>query len=397
MNKNFEQRMNDLGVDLSLFETASEVVVTKTIKDVEKLKDLLDRGHCEEGRQTRFDNLFGGITRLEEPQDQLLKQVQEYIFGNGKLSPSQLKQANSMFPMNVAMVAAQSKDLDTKWDLTNPDTPIVKVDIETLNLKQGGYIVIHGQSLEFTVDTINRDGNTGSADFADFNILGKNGTKPSPGGTPASPGTAGKGTSSTCAGGATGGVGDEGSPGSDGDPGSPGGKPTPSMAAEIIITKGIGGTENSISIMTMSGAGGEGGKGGDGAKGGKGGKGGDGARCTCEGRPGGMGGIGGRGGNGGPGGDGSDGVDAEGNVTIQIPQAEYSKVKNPIRKEAPPGGRGTGGKGGAGGDGGDAGADVGKGSAPGSSGGEGGEGSKGDFGAEGKKSGKPANVSVTPV
>ena len=44
MNRNFEQRMSDLGIDQSVFDTATEVLVTKTILDVEELKAFLDAG-----------------------------------------------------------------------------------------------------------------------------------------------------------------------------------------------------------------------------------------------------------------------------------------------------------------------------------------------------------------
>lgn len=386
--------MNDIGIDLSVFDTAAEVLVTKTIPDVEHLKTFLDAGLCENGRQSRFDNLFGNIIPpTQEPQDQLIHQIQEYIFGNGKLSKPEMQQANALFPMDVAVIVAQSKDVSSEWNLTDPNVPIVKVELGTLNLKQGGYIVIHGQSLEFTVDTINRDGNSGSADYADFNILGVDGATPATAGTPTSPGTASKGTVANCNGGSAG-TGHTGAPGSPGDPGAPGNKPTPSMAAEIIITTSIGGTANEISFLTRSGAGGKGGKGGKGAKGGTGGTGGDGARCTCTGRPGGTGGIGGTGGRGGKGGDGVNGVDAAGNIIINVPQSEYLKVATPLKKDAPPGERGTGGDGGERGDAGSGGKDVGKGSATGSPGQKGGEGTKGDYGNPGTQSGKPGNVNV---
>ena len=140
----------------------------KTIPDVEHLKTFLDDGSSEYEITSQLGNLYR----------------------NSALPESEILESDNLFPMDILVVAAETKDISSEWNLTNSSTPIVKVEIGTLNLKQGGYIVIEGQPLKFTVDTIIRDGDSGSAERADFNILGKDGTKPNDAGTPGSPGTA---------------------------------------------------------------------------------------------------------------------------------------------------------------------------------------------------------------
>ena len=317
MNQTFQNRIERLGIQADDLGT----IVTKSISDIEELKKFLDQGLDEKKREAHLDALQQGISTAPESEAEFIQHVEDYLFGNRPLSSINPKLLREVFPLNAAVVAAENKVVDGRWDLTTEGAKVVSLHIGTLTLKQGGYIIIEGQPLELTVDRIIRDGDTGDPDFLDINILGKTGHEPDPAGTPASPGRAATGSNGNCDGELNGGTGSKGDPGATGNPGKSGGAGIPSLSARIFIKESIGGSAGTLSIQTYSGAEGKGGKGGQGATGGAGGHGGKGGNKGVKDSKGNnKGSAGNTGGSGTGGNTGSDstvsGTPAQINVTI---------------------------------------------------------------------------------
>lgn len=400
MAKTFEERVIKLGLGDPTHWLCEEIDALIIVESVDDLKEMLDLGNDQATREAQVKALFEGVAPGNDQDSAFLRRVHEFVFGGAQLSDEDRKAVDSAFPLEVSVVAAPDKKINSRWDLGKSTSPVV-VNIGTLTIEQGGYITIENTVLTFNVDTIVRNGNTGSGNLGDFNILGVAGANGSTGPTPAAPGQAQSGNPGSCSSagiaGPGGGNGSTGATGTVGGPGTKGGDGLPSMPATITINKGIqlGPNASQIIIRTQSGPGGAGGVGGTGAKGGKGGNGGNGVRCGCTGNSGGSGGQGGKGGDGGTGGAGGNGVDAIGNIIVNVP-AQFANQIVPIPVPAQPGPGGAAGAGGSGGDGGSGGS-GGKHNSGGSNGGSGGSGGPGQQGPGGTQVGKPAVINVQPT
>ncbi|MET3724601.1 hypothetical protein [Sphingomonas trueperi] len=366
-----------------------------TIDTLEKLTSFLTAS----GINPSLESLRQGLAPVGDAFiDRASDAVARHIHGD-TLSTEDRALADQVFPLDVYLVSNPNMTISSEWNLSaqSGGGPVV-VSLGTLTVKDGGYIVINGQALDFTADALVRDGTaTLPSGVGLFNILGKNGTTGTKGTTPASPGQAKSGSPGDCSSagiaGSSGGDGTPGDPGSPGNTGNPGGAASPSMLASIRL--GAVTTSIDLPIVTQSGCGGTGGVGGDGANGGRGGNGGNGATCGCTGSSGGSGAQGGRGGDGGQGGPGSNAVDAAGNVTAFLPSAVASRFP-PVKLTATPGAGGQGGSGGDGGDGGGAGS-GGKHNDGGSAGGSGGQGNQGPIGVASTVTGKPGEIFIQPT
>jgi hypothetical protein len=398
MTKTFEERVAKLGLGDPAHWLCEEIDALIIVEDIDGLKNALDLGLDKTAREAHVKALFEGVTQGSDTESALLRRVHEFIFGNAELSADDRKLVESAFPLELGVIAAPDKTINSQWHLGRSTSPQV-VNVGTLTIEQGGYITIENTLLTFNVETIIRNGNTGS-DNGDFNILGVAGGPGGTGTTPNAPGQAQNGNPGNCSSagiaGSPGGNGWTGATGTIGGTGGKGSDGLPSMPATININKGVqlGPNVSQIIIKTMSGAGGAGGAGGTGTKGGKGGNGGNGVTCGCTGNAGGTGGQGGTGGPGGPGGPGGNAVDAAGNVVVNVPAAFY-KLIVPVPITAQPGPGGPPGAGGSGGDGG-GGSSGGKHNSGGSGGGSGSPGSEGTRGSDGTRTGKPAEVNVQP-
>jgi len=325
--------------------------------------------------------------------------VAAQVYGTTPATDADNQLIQSAFPLRVYVVSQQDMTISSQWNLTQPGGGPVIVSLGTLTVNDGGYITIANQTLDFTVDTLIRNGNAQPPSGNGlFNILGLTGDMGAIGSTPAAPGQAQNGSPGNCSSagiaGASGGNGTVGAAGSTGGPGGPGGAGKPSLPATIRIMSAVQ-TQIPLSILTQSGAGGNGGTGGTGARGGQGGNGGHGATCGCTGSSGGSGAQGGAGGAGGSGGPGGNPTDASGSITVFVPSASVSQfvqIKNP----APAGLGGAGGQGGQGGAGGSAGG-GGKHNDGGSAGGTGGQGTPGVNGPSGSGTGQPAAIYIQPI
>ena len=398
MTTTFAERVIKLGLGDPENWLCEEIDAVIIIDTIDKLKEMLDLGYDQPAREAHVKALFAGVTQGTDAESALLRRVHEFVFGTAELSADDRKQVESAFPLELGVIAAPDKTINSQWHLGKSTSP-QWIDVGTLTIQQGGYITIENTLLTFNVDTIIRNGNTGS-DNADFNILGVAGAPGGTGSTPTAPGQAQNGNPGNCSSaGIAGSPGGNGSPGATGTIGGTGGEGRdglPSMPATININKGIqlGPNVSQIIIKTMSGAGGAGGAGGTGTKGGKGGNGGNGVTCGCTGNAGGTGGQGGTGGPGGVGGPGGNAVDAAGNIVVNVPAAFYKQIV-PVAVTAQPGAGGPPGAGGSGGDGGGA-SSGGKHNSGGSAGGSGSPGGEGQRGAAGTRTGKPAEINVQP-
>ena len=376
-----------------------EIDALISVNNIDQLKEILDSGFPEAAREAHMKSLFDGVTVGSDLDSQLLHRVHNYVLGNGTLSSDDRQQIGAAFPLDVMVMAAENKEVKTPENWGRAASPVITV-LGTLTLLQGGSITLENTLLSLTVDTLIRNGTTGSS-LGDFNIMGVNGAPGGTGTTPDKPGQAQSGAPGNCSSagiaGSSGGNGSTGATGTIGGPGGRGGDGLSSLPATIVINKEIklGTGVPQIIIRTMSGAGGNGGSGGTGAQGGQGGNGGNGVTCGCTGNSGGSGGSGGTGGQGGPGGQGGNGVDASGNVTVYLPAAYVDKVVG-VPLPAQPGAGGAAGAGGSGGDGG-GGSSGGKHNSGGPSGGKGAPGAQGTPGQSGTVVGKPAQVNKQPT
>lgn len=400
MAKTFEERVAKLGLGDPANWVTEEIDALIIIEGIDTLKEMLDLGYDQQAREAYVKALFEGVTQGSDDGSALLRRVHEFIFGTAQLSAADRKLVESAFPLELGVVAAPDKKINSQWHLGKSASPQI-INVGTLTIEQGGYVTIENTLLTFNVDTIIRNGNTGSANNGDFNILGVAGGPGSTGGTPSAPGQAQNGEPGNCSSagiaGRSGGNGSTGAVGTIGDAGGKGGDGLPSMPATINISKGIqlGANVSQIIVRTQSGAGGAGGAGGTGSKGGKGGNGGNGVTCGCTGNSGGTGGQGGKGGPGGVGGQGGNAVDAAGNIIVNVPAAVANLIV-PVPLQAQPGAGGPAGAGGSGGDGG-GGSSGGKHNSGGSAGGSGAPGDPGKPGSGGTQVGKPATVLVQPT
>lgn len=366
-----------------------------TIDTLDKMKSMM----IAAGLNPSVESLRQGLDAVgDEFIDRASDAVARHVHGD-TLSDEDRALADEVFPVDVFLVSAPDKTISSEWNLSaeSGGGPVI-VSLGTLTVEDGGYIVINGQALDFSADTLILDGTAIlPSGLGLFNILGKNGVTGNKGTTPAAPGQAKNGSPGNCSSagiaGASGGDGTRGDPGSHGNPGDPGGAAGPSMLATIRL--GAVTTSIDLPIVTQSGCGGIGGIGGDGSKGGQGGNGGNGATCGCTGSSGGSGAQGGPGGDGGQGGPGSAAVDAAGNVTMYVPSASQSRFPA-VKLTATAGVGGQGGSGGDGGAGGAAGS-GGKHNDGGSAGGIGGQGNTGPVGVPSTVTGKPGEIFIQPV
>jgi hypothetical protein len=375
-----------------------EIDALITVRSVDQLKDLLDSGATEAEREAHVRAMFESIDAASEPDGGLLRRVHFYVYGNDPLSAEDRAAIEVAFPLQVRVITAVDKTIDSQWDLGTSVTPMVKVCLGTLTMNQGGYVSIENTMLDFRVDDLIRNGNAGPNIPGDFLILGVPGTRGRDGSSPPPPGQAQSGAPGECSsGGVSGHGGGNGSPGVAGTPGG-GGEDgqdgLPSLSATIMINNSIGGTAPQIVIATQSGSGGAGGNGGNGSAGGQGGNGGNGVTCGCTGNAGGTGAQGGKGGSGGNGGNGGNGVDAQADVVVQAPAAFLDKITG-VRTPAPPGLGGAAGLAGPGGAGG-AGSTGGKDNPGGDPGGQGAAGDPATAGKAGTVTGQPAFVRIQP-
>ncbi|KEP69983.1 hypothetical protein DL1_21115 [Thioclava dalianensis] len=389
---NFEKRAEILGI------APDKAFAGKiTVNTLDQLKELLNISGMPPSAEAVSK---AAPSDAADASQSVAHAVARHVYGAAPLSDADLALAQSAFPLQLNVVSQPDKTINSEWNLNeiSPDGPIV-VSLGTLTIEDGGYIVVSNRALDFTVDTLVRNGSAAPGnDMGIFNILGITGAAGTPGDTPTAPGQATNGKPGNCSSagiaGDSGGNGTTGTLGSAGGPGGAGGLGKPSLAATIRITTAVQ-SATALSVVTQSGAGGQGGAGGTGSKGGQGGNGGNGATCGCTGSAGGSGAQGGTGGKGGPGGQGGNGVDAEGDITIFAPSTALSLFQ-PIKKTAQPGAGGAPGTGGAGGDGGSAGS-GGKHNSGGSGGGTGGQGETGTPGVAGTIAGQPADILIQPA
>src|ERR1700752_3505438 len=371
MTKTFEERVAKLGLGDPGTWLTEEIDALIRIENIDTLKEMLDLGFDQPAREAHVHRLFEGVAQPGDPESALLRRVDEFVFGNAELSADDRQLVESAFPLELGVIAAPNKTINSEGHLGRSTSPQV-VNVGTLTIEQGGYVTIENTLLTFNVDTIIRNGNTGNPN-GDFNILGvagKAGTTPP---TPDTPGQAQNGNPGNCSSaGIAGRPGGNGSTGATGTIGRTGEKVADgleSMPATINIAKGIqlGPNVAQIVIRTMSGAGGAGSAGGTGSKGGKGG-------------------VGGPGGN---------AVDAAGNIDVLVP-AQFVPLIVKLPLTAQPGAGGPPGAGGSGGDGG-GGSSGGKHNSGGSGGGRGAPGAEGQRGADGTRVGKAATINVQPM
>lgn len=398
--EDFKARAQKLGHSLEALEQGMLIKSTITVPDIDKLKWFLDVGTSEPSRASLVGAMFKGMDNIGDPPDDpseagILRRVEEFLFGNGTLSDLDRERTGSLFPMDIGAVSGSpSGPIKGEWNL-GVSQNLQIYNLATLDLEDGGYITIYNTPLQFTVQTLTRNGKAPSP-FYDFNVFGATGTT---GGAGTVGGTGGGGTAGTkgnCKGG--GGIsGDDGGPGSTGttgatgQAGNQGGNGQPSLSTTITIN-GLTGNASVISVFTRSGTGGVGGVGGAGGTGGRGGNGGDGVKCACEGTNGGSGGSGGAGGAGGTGGTGGSGASAASNIVVYVPAGKNNWIVG-VTAQAPWGGGGAGGAGGAGGPGGSGGG-AGKHQSGGNGGSTGAAGSTGNYGPQGAAPGAPAQIVV---
>lgn len=388
----FEQRAVALGLS-----PQSSFAGMVTIPTLDKLKEILNIS----GTSPTHASMVEGVAPASPDSiDAIGDAVARHVYGDDAISDADRALAETVFPLRVFVVSQADKTINSEWNLNQQsgDGPVI-ISLGTLTVQDGGYVTIANRTLDFTVDTLIRQGTAAPPNnMGLFNVLGATGAKGADGTTPTAPGQAQSGNPGNCSSagiaGASGGNGTGGSQGSTGNPGDPGNPGKASLPATIRITTAV---QSSIQlpVLTQSGAGGPGGTGGTGSKGGRGGNGGDGATCGCTGSAGGSGAQGGKGGTGGTGGQGGNAVDAAGNITVYVPAAAAGQFV-PIKLTAQPGPGGARGVGGAGGDGGSAGS-GGKHNSGGSSGGTGGQGDSGTAGTGGTLTGKPAEIFIQPV
>ena len=397
---NFLERAQRLGHSTDLLNAGHDIETTINVPNVDALKALIEPGSEPADRQAVGRLLLGAAPPphpdADASQQAIVNRVHAYLYGVGDLASSDRQRIAGAFPLAVKTASYPNKVINDVWELGTSQPGIVVVNVGTLTMNPNSAVVVRNSILQFSVDTIVRDGAAPSG-YYDFNILGVTGGAGTPGGGSGGGGAGNRGSGGTCSSpgvaGSAGGDGQRGTTGPTGAAGHTGGDGLPSLPATLSITTGITGSAAQITFMTSSGAGGTGGAGGQGGVGGPGGPGGDGATCGCEGTRGGNGGPGGAGGSGGQGGTGGNGVPAAGNIVIKAPARLASRIAPAVKRTAPPGPGGPGGGGGGGGPGGGGGS-GGKHESDGGGGGEGAAGSQGPAGNSGSQTGQPAEVTL---
>ncbi|WP_162915574.1 hypothetical protein [Paraflavitalea soli] len=405
MKLSFRERAERLGHSLELLDQGIPITSLITVKDVEQLKALTNVFADRENNPDLCNQLFGNVPLTSVQDDRsaagTLRRVNEYIYGDAELHPSDRERIKSAFPMQIQATSADPYTPTAPVKINNPVTPQV-FNYGTVTLNQGIYINFYNTVVTgFTMDTLIRNGTNGNPNIGDFNIFGatgSNGAVVTKGATGTN-GGGGSGGTCTVSGsepGDNGGPGGPGTPGATGSPGNPGGPGLASYSAVFTInTSVVSNSSHPVLFFTRSGTGGSGSNGANGGVGGNGGNGGGGANCECTGTSGGNGGAGGPGGSGGRGGDAGNGVNSAGGIVLNVPTASANLVTT-NGAIAPPGGFGQGGAPGAGGSGGTAGG-GGKGHGGGTNGSKGATGSPGSPGSASQVSGTAATFTINKM
>jgi hypothetical protein len=398
MTPGFLERAAQLGHSPELLANGHEVTTVIQVPHIDALKSFIEPGADVSTRQNVGRALFGEPALTHPEQDAsaggILGRVNAFLYDHAELSGTDRSRIANAFPLTLTATSIPAITLYGPWELGTSAPAILTYNVGTLTLEDGGCVNVRNSMLQFSVDTVVRDGGPPPGS-SDFNVLGVTGGAGAIGANGGSGGTGAQGSRGTCASpgvaGSSGGNGSPGYQGADGGTGGRGGDGLPSMAATFTITTAISGTAPALTFRTQSGAGGPGGKGGTGGPGGYGGGGGDGETCGCEGTNGGHGGPGGQGGNGGVGGNGGNGVGAAGNVVIKVPPELIDKIAPGVELAAPGGDGGEGGDPGPGGSGGGAGG-GGKHASDGNWGGPGGPGNPGQRGNPSPVQGMPGTI-----
>lgn len=389
----FFARSEKLGHSAAALKKGESITSKISVPSIERLKEIFDNGGTPEEKISRTQNLFGKAAK-GNVNDDFLQRVNNYLFGDTPLNEGDTALLSQAFPMELTAVSADDYTFNGRNDLGTSQSPVI-LNYGTVTMNDQAYITIQNTPLQFTCDTLVRNGSAPSG-YGDFNILGATGGVGNTGETGTTGGNGSGGKNGNCS--SAGIAGDSGQNGSPGNKGGTGGtgftgsQGLPSQMAEITITTALNAA--SLTILTRSGTGGQGGIGGKGGTGGNGGKGGNGATCGCTGSGAGNGNSGGQGGPGGQGGQGGNAVDAAANITVLVPSGDISKVF-PQKLQAPAGSGGNGGPGGNGGSGGGKGS-GGKHNGDGSTGAGGGKGATGGQGLQGTVAGQPATINVQP-
>lgn len=391
----FIARSRQLGHHVEALRSGESVITTRQIHSLEELRQYLANHQVYVSGEPMVKMALGAAPQSES---QLMQHVMDYAIGNtDQLAHGVAESIQSAFPLSVSEESAPDKTFGKGENLLAESRGgIVSFNYGTVTIEDGGWLTVRNTNVIFKCDRLILKG-APTGDWCDINILGVDAKNAGESGTAGSTGGRPQNKSGWCEGlyahpGHNGENGATGIAGSTGNHALPG---LPSLTADFQIIKAIESSRAFITVQSRSGAGGNGGKGQKGGTGGKGGKGGDGATCGCGGSRGGNGGNGGRGGQGGNGGNGSDGVDAQGNITIMVPEEWVEKVKS-IEVPANFGQRGDQGAGGDGGPGGDGGG-GGKNNPGGDKAESLGVGPNGDFGKPGTKQGTPGKISVRSV
>lgn len=401
LTEDFKARARKLGHSIEALERGMLIKSQILVPNIEELKWLLDVDTTPDSRRRLVKALFEGTAKVGNAEHDvseagILRRVEMFLYGNESLSSVDRERTASLFPMTVDAVSGTPPNpVNSEWNLGTSLGNLQVYNLTTLDMENGGYITIYNTPLQFTVQTLTRNGSAPSP-YSDFNIFGATGATGGAGGIGGTGGGGRAGTAGTCKGG--GGIsGDDGGPGSTGTTGADGaggfqGNPGLSSQTTQITINGLTGSASTVTIFTRSGTGGAGGMGGAGGTGGQGGQGGAGADCACEGTNGGSGGSGGAGGKGGTGGNGGSGTNAASNIVVTVPAGNNKWIIG-LTGSAPGGQAGAGGAGGAGGPGGGGGS-AGKHESSGKGGGTGAAGSTGSPGQPSTTTGEPGQIIV---
>jgi hypothetical protein len=396
----FYARAERLGHSVDQLRAGHAITSIIHVPNVDALKGLIDPQANTADRQALGRQLLGTAPLPHPDADAshqaLVSRVHAYLYDMAGLAATDKQRVSSAFPLAVHTESSPNKTITGLWELGTSQSGVVVVNVGTLTMQPGSAVVVRNSILQFTVDTVVRQG-TAPSGYYDFNVLGVTGSVGGVGSPAGQGGSGERGAGGTCSSpgiaGSAGGDGQRGTAGPTGGSGHTGSDGLPSMPATISITTDISGPASQLTIYTSSGGGGTGGTGGQGGLGGPGGPGGNGANCGCEGTRGGHGGPGGPGGPGGQGGTGGNAVPAAGNVVIKLPSKLASRIAPAVKRTAQPGPGGAGGAGGQGGPGGGGGG-GGKHESGGDGGGQGAAGSQGPSGPSGGQTGGPAEVTV---
>ena len=388
-----------LGHDVENLKLGQQVSTIINVQSVDELHHLLHDSMPTDDRRNRAPAMLRSAEAAAEGSiEAVMHRVRSYIFADEPLADEDRQQIGGAFPMQVQARSLPDKTLGPgeAWDLGTSTSPVV-LNIGTLTMESGSFIVIRNTVLNLSIQTLIRNTGTTPGPGYDLAILGVPGLKGHEGGVGEAGGNGLNGTPGACSSagiaGPPGEPGRSGATGGSGAQGCQGGDGLPALTATIRIGPGgIAGSGQRFVILSQSGAGGPGGMGGVGGKGGDGGRGGNGATCGCTGTAAGNGGNGGSGGPGGTGGTGGNGSEAD-DIYVAVPAGQTSRIAK-LTQEAPPGAGGLAGPGGPGGAGGVGGAEA-KHNGPGLPGEMGQAGNPGCAGLQGAKPGAPAEIQVS--